>query len=72
MKLPTTALVMAGVFTPTAGLQEFGDEAVGYFPYCATACYRALGSNYLSCSFDGYVPGGMMDSDSGVCYASVP
>jgi hypothetical protein len=64
MKLSTAALTVLGASAPGAALQGFGDQATGYFPYCATACNRALGSNYLSCSFDGYVPGGMMDSDS--------
>ncbi|KAH8130726.1 hypothetical protein ACSS6W_006603 [Trichoderma asperelloides] len=64
MKLSTAVLVAASASAPVAALQGFGQQSTGYFPYCATACYRALGSNYLSCSFDGYVPGGMMDSDS--------
>ncbi|KAL5093143.1 hypothetical protein Trisim1_011933 [Trichoderma cf. simile WF8] len=64
MRLSTSVLVAATASVPVSGLQGFGDQSTGYFPYCATACNRALGSNYLSCSFDGYVPGGMMDSDS--------
>jgi hypothetical protein len=64
MKLATTVLVVASACAPVAALQGFGAQSVGYFPYCATACNRALGSIYLTCSFDGYVPGGMMDSDS--------
>lgn len=64
MKPSKTVLVLASASAPVSALQGFGEQAVGYFPYCATACNRALGSNYLSCSFDGYVPGGMMNSDS--------
>src|SRR3569833_3469212 len=64
MKLSTFILLADGILAPVAALQGFGDQLVGYFPYCATACYRALGSNYLSCSYDGYVLGGMMNSDS--------
>lgn len=63
MKLSTISLVITGAVNHVASLQGFGGQATGYFPYCATACYRALGSNYLSCSFDGYIPGGMMNSD---------
>lgn len=50
--------------SPAAAIQGFGSQAFTYHPMCCTACRRALGSNYLSCSFDGYVPGGMMDSDA--------
>ncbi|KKP01903.1 ferric reductase transmembrane component 3 [Trichoderma harzianum] len=64
MRLLTSVLVAASASVPVAGLQGFGDQSTGYFLYCATACNRALGSNYLSCSFAGYVPSGMMDSDS--------
>lgn len=65
MKLPAAAVLLVVVaVTPAAALQGFGEQAVGYFPYCATACHRALGSNYLSRSFDGYMLGGMMDSDA--------
>lgn len=64
MNLAAAVLLLASACAPVAGLQGFGPQSIGYFPYCATACNRALGSNYLSCSFDGYVPGGMMDSDS--------
>jgi hypothetical protein len=56
--------LLVGAAAPVAAIQGFGDQATGYYPYCATACNRALGSNYLPCSFDGYAPGGMMNSDS--------
>ncbi|KAM0459101.1 hypothetical protein ACHAO4_002492 [Trichoderma viride] len=64
MKLASAVLVVTSACVPAAALQGFGPQSTGYSPYCATACNRALGRNFLSCSFDGYVPGGMMDSDS--------
>ena len=64
MKLSAAAVMVTGASAPVAALQGFADETTGYFPYCATACNRALGSNYLSRSFDGYMPGGMMHSNS--------
>lgn len=52
------------LLAPVFAIQGFGRHSHTYHPMCCTACRRALESHYILCSFDGYVPGGMIDSDA--------